>query len=86
MELFCKIVESEKFGQFLIQKKVDGDDFPCVEITFLIGEIRARPEYSFKDEDEDEAWSKVDKTFDGLNVETCEAIAEDIANTVSGLA
>jgi hypothetical protein len=84
---FCKIFESVEFGQILVIKDTREDDgVPSVFIKFEPeGMGICGPTYSFTDEDEDEAWVKADKMFDGLNLDEVESVAREVSSMCKGM-
>lgn len=86
MEKFCKLFESEKFGQILVMKDTRDDGAPAVFVKFIPqGMGVCGPDYAFNDDNEDDAWDKVDKLFDSITLESCEKIAAEVTMMTRGM-
>ncbi len=85
MEKFCKIFESEEYGQILVIKDTNEKHQPQVSVKFIPQGLGVcGPDFAFSDEDEDLAWEKVDKLFDSLEFEQVESLAEETTHMALG--
>lgn len=79
MNDFCKVFNSEKYGQILAIADTNDEGYPALIVKLQPkGMGICGPEYKFTDSDEQEAWRKVDKLFDDFNIDKAEKIAEEL--------
>lgn len=85
-EDFCKVFNSEEFGQILVMKDTLEDGCPAVFVKFIPeGFGLCGQDFSFDDDDEDVAWEKVDKFFDEIDLEKAEALAKDVCRMTKNM-
>lgn len=86
MKDFCKIFNSETYGQILVTVGTDDRGTPSVSVM-------SNPEgcgvcavsLKFKDEDETLAWEKADKAFEKFDLQYAESMAEKLTSTVQSI-
>lgn len=85
-EDFCKVFNSDEFGQILVMKDVREDGYPAVFVKFIPkGFGLCGPDFAFTDDDEDVAWKKVDKLFDKIDFEKAEALAKEVCEMTKNM-
>lgn len=85
MSDFCKLFNSDKYGQILVIADTNSKGHPSVCIKVVPeGMGICSPEYSFTDDDEMVAWEKVDKLFESIDLTMAEKIAEEVSSMVDG--
>lgn len=78
---FCKILDSEKYGQILVRLDTNDEGDPCVTITVNACDMYVSSILSgFKDDVTDERLLEV---LDSLNLEQCEPFAKKITEMLS---
>lgn len=81
MSDFCKLFNSDKYGQILVIADTNSEGHPSVCVKLVPeGMGICSPEYSFTNEDESVAWDKVDKLFESFDLAMAEKIAEEICD------
>ena len=85
-EEFCKIFESEVYGQILVIKDTNEKGYPQVTVKFIPEGLGVcGPDFAFSDEDEMVAWEKVDCLFDKIDLEQAEGIAKNVNDVFMGI-
>ena len=78
MEKFCKIFESEEYGQILVIKDTNEKHQPQVSVKFIPQGLGVcGPDFAFSDEDESVAWDKVDRLFNNIGLDEAESLAKE---------
>ncbi len=80
---FCKLFNSEKYGQILAIADTDEQGYPSVQFKFQPKDLGVCGICSsFKDDDEDEAWYKVDLYFNSLDLPKAEELVGKIIDNL----
>jgi hypothetical protein len=83
---WCKILESEKYGDILVVADTSEDGYPSVSVKMVPEGLGiCGPNYEFTDEDENKAWEKVDKLFSRIDIEKAESIAKELHEMTRGI-
>lgn len=85
-EDFCKVFNSEEFGQILVMKDTREDGCPTVFVKLIPeGFGLCGPDFAFTDNDDDVAWENVDKLFDKIDFEKAEALAKEVCEMTKNM-
>lgn len=85
MKEFCKIYNSEKFGQMLVMMDLDDKGQPAVFLKFIpAGMGVCDPIFSYSDDDKGTAWDKAEKAYKQMDKDLCESLCQRIIGELIG--
>lgn len=83
MEKFCKLFETEEYGQILVKLDMNTEDSPEVRIYFQPEDLGVCS-VALTHDDNDEGWERAEKSFNSVDEEKAKTIVGKLVVALRG--